>query len=76
MKFHEDSEADFTGARGIERRKLFRDDKDRKSFLNRLATILEESQTQCYVYPVECDSLFIWGVGLDPESRPTRLRVH
>jgi len=25
-----DSEAHFTGARGIERRKLFRDDKDRK----------------------------------------------
>ena len=37
-------------ARGIERRKIFRDDKDRKSFLNRLAVILEENQTQCYAW--------------------------
>lgn len=35
-------------ARGIERREIFKDDKDRKSFLGRLATILEETQTQCY----------------------------
>jgi len=44
----------FTGARGIERRKIFKDDKDRKAFLKRLAIILEETQTQCYVYPVKC----------------------
>ena len=37
-------------ARGIERRKLFRDDKDRMSFLDRLADILEETQTQCYAW--------------------------
>jgi len=37
-------------ARGIERRKLFRDDKDRNSFLHRLADILEETQTQCYAW--------------------------
>ncbi|MBW1911505.1 MAG: transposase [Deltaproteobacteria bacterium] len=37
-------------ARGIERRKLFKDDKDRKSFLDRLALILEETQTQCYAW--------------------------
>ena len=37
-------------ARGIERRKIFRDDKDRKSFLERLALILEETQTQCYAW--------------------------
>ena len=37
---------------GIERRKIFRDDKDRAFFLERLALILEETQTQCYVYPV------------------------
>ncbi len=37
-------------ARGIERRKLFRDNKDRKSFLDRLAIILEETQTQCYAW--------------------------
>jgi putative transposase len=37
-------------ARGIERREIFRDDKDRKSFLDRLAVILEETQTQCYAW--------------------------
>ena len=37
-------------ARGIERRKIFRDDKDRKSFLERFAIILEETQTQCYAW--------------------------
>jgi len=37
-------------ARGIERRKLFRDDKDRNSFLDRLADILEETQSQCYAW--------------------------
>ena len=37
-------------ARGIERRKLFRNDKDRKSFLDRLSDILEETQTQCYAW--------------------------
>ena len=37
-------------ARGIERRELFRDDKDRQSFLNRLAIILEETQAQCYAW--------------------------
>jgi REP element-mobilizing transposase RayT len=37
-------------ARGIERRKIFWDDKDRTSFLERLAVILEETQTQCYAW--------------------------
>ena len=37
-------------ARGIDRRNLFRDDKDRNSFLDRLADILEETQTQCYAW--------------------------
>ena len=60
-------------ARGIEIRAIFRDDKDCKSFLDRLADILEETQTQCYVYPVECLSLFHWGLGFNPKSRPTRL---
>ncbi len=43
----------FTGARGIEGRQIFKDDKNRKSFLERLALILEEIQTQYYVYPVK-----------------------
>jgi len=37
-------------ARGIERRDIFKDDKDRNSFLDRLAIILEETQTQCYAW--------------------------
>jgi putative transposase len=37
-------------ARGIERRKIFMDDKDRASFLERLSLILEETQTQCYAW--------------------------
>jgi putative transposase len=37
-------------ARGIERREIFKDEKDRKSFLDRLAVILEETQTQCYAW--------------------------
>jgi len=37
-------------ARGIERRKIFLDDKDRQLFLDRLAVILEETQTQCYAW--------------------------
>ena len=37
-------------ARGIERRKIFWDDKDRAAFLKRLGTVLEETQTQCYAW--------------------------
>ena len=37
-------------ARGIERRKIFSDDKDRTSFRERLAIMLEETQTQCYAW--------------------------
>ena len=37
-------------ARGIERREIFADDKDRQSFLKRFALILEETQAQCYAW--------------------------
>jgi putative transposase len=37
-------------ARGIEHRDIFKDDKDRKAFLERLATVLEETQIQCYAW--------------------------
>ena len=37
-------------ARGIEGREIFKDDQDRGSFLERLAIILEENQTQCYAW--------------------------
>lgn len=34
--------------RGIERRKIFRNNKDREDFLNRLGKLLPETQTTCY----------------------------
>jgi putative transposase len=37
-------------ARGIERREIFKDDQDRQSFLERLALVLEKTQTQCYAW--------------------------
>ena len=36
--------------RGIERRKLFADDADRKAFVDRLGRLLEESGTACYAW--------------------------
>jgi REP element-mobilizing transposase RayT len=34
--------------RGIERRKIFRDDSDCDNFLNRIGGILRDSQTRCF----------------------------
>jgi putative transposase len=36
--------------RGIERRKIFNDDKDREYFIDRLSTLLPETKTQCYAW--------------------------
>jgi REP element-mobilizing transposase RayT len=36
--------------RGIERRKIFRDNEDREDFLNRLEKLLPETQTACYAW--------------------------
>jgi REP element-mobilizing transposase RayT len=36
--------------RGIERRKIFNDDKDRESFIERLSILLPETKTQCYAW--------------------------
>ena len=36
--------------RGIERRKVFRDDADRKNFLERLGKIVSETETQCLAW--------------------------
>ena len=36
--------------RGIERRKIFRDDVDREDFVERLSDLLPETQTQCYAW--------------------------
>ena len=37
-------------ARGIERREIFTDDKERQSFLDRLRDILTETKTQCFAW--------------------------
>jgi len=36
--------------RGIERRKIFRDDGDREDFIERLSDLLPETGTQCYAW--------------------------
>jgi REP element-mobilizing transposase RayT len=36
--------------RGIERRNIFRNDKDREDFLNRLSILLPETKTSCYAW--------------------------
>jgi putative transposase len=36
--------------RGIERRKIFRDDSDRDSFIDRLGRILNETHTDCFAW--------------------------
>jgi len=36
--------------RGIERRNIFRDDKDRDNFINRLSDLLPATQTACYAW--------------------------
>ena len=37
-------------ARGIERGKIFKDDADRQNFLDRLGTIVKETDTRCYAW--------------------------
>ena len=36
--------------RGIERRKIFKDNKDRENFIERLSVLLPETKTQCYAW--------------------------
>ena len=36
--------------RGIERRKIFKDDQDRYNFIDRLGNILEQTQTGCFAW--------------------------
>jgi putative transposase len=37
-------------SRGIERRKIFNDDKDRENFIERLSILLPETKTPCYAW--------------------------
>ena len=36
--------------RGIERRKIFNDDKDRENFIERLSVLLPKTKTHCYAW--------------------------
>jgi len=58
-------------ARGIERREIFTDDKDRQSFLNRLAAILEDTQTLCYAWALIPNHLLL-RTGATPLSKVMR----
>jgi putative transposase len=37
---------------GIERRRIFNDDKDRENFIERLSILLPEIRTQCYEWVI------------------------
>ena len=37
-------------ARGIDRKNIFKDDKDRDNFLERLGGIIEETKTHCFAW--------------------------
>ena len=57
-------------ARGIERRDIFMDENDRQSFLDRLAAILEETQTQCYAWTLIPDHFhLLLQIGPTPLSK-------
>jgi len=58
-------------ARGIERREIFKDDQDRQSFLERLALILDETQTQCYAWALIPNHLLL-RTSLTPLSKVMR----
>jgi putative transposase len=60
-------------ARGIERREIFKDDQDRQSFLERLALILEKTQTQCYAWALIPNHFhLLLRTGLTPLSKVMR----
>jgi len=59
--------------RGIERREIFQDDKDRESFLDRLGGILLESSTPCYAWSLLSNHAhFLLRTGQIPISRVMR----
>jgi len=52
--------------RGIERRKIFNDDKDRENFIERLSSLLPKTKTECYAWsflPNHAHFLFRSGPG-------------
>jgi hypothetical protein len=66
--------------RGIERRKILLNDRDREDFLERLSKLLPQSETGCYAWvfiPITCPvplSNWIPSPGLDHEKAPYGIR--
>jgi putative transposase len=59
--------------RGIERRKIFRDDSDRDYFLNRLGGVLLDSQTRCFAWSLMSNHFhLLLRTGLIPISNVMR----
>ncbi len=59
--------------RGIERRKIFRDDQDRYAFLERLGLILEQTQTACYAWALIPNHFhLLLRTGIDPVATVMR----
>ncbi len=53
--------------RGIERRKMVIDDKDREDMLERLTNLLPETQTACYAWVfIENHAHFLFQTGISP----------
>lgn len=59
--------------RGIERRKIFKDDQDRYCFLERLGLILEKTQTACYAWALIPNHFhLLLRTGIDPVTTVMR----
>jgi putative transposase len=59
--------------RGIERRKIFWDDADRDSFIDRLGQVLTETQTDCFAWAlIPNHALLLLRTGLVPISTVMR----
>jgi REP element-mobilizing transposase RayT len=56
--------------RGIKRRKIFWDDADRDSFVNRVGQVLIETQTDCFAWAMIFNHvhLFFWSRGLAKQA--------
>ena len=55
--------------RGIERRKIFIDDRDREDFLERLSKLLPQAETACYAWAfLSNHAHFLFRTGLTPLS--------
>ena len=59
--------------RGIERRAIFRDDRDRERFLERLESVLVETSTPCYAWALLLRSWAVRELGVSLTDLARRL---